>query len=308
MRIVFMGTPDFAVASLEALITKGYNVVAVVTATDKYGGRGGKQLLESPVKRFSLSKNIPVLQPERLKAPDFVSQLREFNADIFIVVAFRMLPEIIWAMPRLGTYNIHASLLPRYRGAAPINWAIINGERKTGVTSFKLTHEIDTGQIALQKDIEIDPDDTAGSLHDKLMILGAQLLIETVNKLENGDLTLTAQNEAEVCHAPKIFHETCKIDFNQNISVVHNFIRGLSPYPAAYTYIDGRELKIYKSRAVITDHQNPPGLIATDNKTYFHIYCRSGFLDILEIKQEGKKLMDVRSWLNGYKISNQSIL
>lgn len=304
MRIVFMGTPDFAVASLDALVKNNYDVVAVVTTTDKYGGRGGRQLLQSAVKRYALSNNIPVLQPEKLRAPDFISALKAINSDVFIVVAFRMLPEMVWSMPRLGTYNVHASLLPKYRGAAPINWAIINGESETGVTTFRLSHEIDTGMIALQKSIPIDYEDNAGTLHDKLMQLGAELLLQTIEKIQNGTLLLRRQQEDKVCHAPKIHHETCKINFGQNTESVYNFVRGLSPYPGAFTSIDSREFKIFKAKVIhdpFITHE--PGKIKTDNKTYLHLACTDGWIDVLELKQEGKRQMNVKEWLNGYQVS-----
>lgn len=303
MKILFMGTPDFAVASLDALIKNNYNVVAVVTATDKYGGRGGKQLLQSPVKKYALSNNIPVLQPEKLRAPDFISALKALDADVFVVVAFRMLPEIVWSMPRLGTYNVHASLLPKYRGAAPINWAIINGETETGVTTFRLSHEIDTGMIALQKSIPIDYEDNAGTLHDKLMQLGAELLLETLENLRNNNLQLLPQPEDTVCYAPKIHHEMCKINFGQNAESVYNFIRGMSPHPGAFTIIDSRELKILAARGILDPFvSHEPGEIQTDNKTYLRIACANGWIDVLEVKQEGKRQMNVKEWLNGYKV------
>lgn len=298
-----MGTPDFAVASLDALIKNSYNVVAVVTATDKYGGRGGKQLLQSAVKKYALSNNIPILQPEKLRSPDFISALKTFDADVFVVVAFRMLPEIVWSMPRLGTYNVHASLLPKYRGAAPINWAIINGETETGVTTFRLSHEIDTGMIALQKSIPIDHEDNAGTLHDKLMLLGAGVLLETLENLRNNNLQLRPQPEDKVSYAPKIHHEMCKINFGQNSESVYNFIRGMSPHPGAFTTIDNRELKIFAAKVIqdpIIGHE--PGKIQTDNKTYLRIACVNGWIDVLEVKQEGKRQMNVKEWLNGYKV------
>ena len=233
MKIIFMGTPEFAVPSLDILVQNGYEIAAVVTAPDSMGGRGGKQLIESAVKKYAVEKQIPVLQPEKLKSPAFIDTLKNIKADIQIVVAFRMLPEMVWNMPPLGTFNLHGSLLPKYRGAAPINHAIINGEKETGVTSFKLKHEIDTGDILMQKTIPISDDENAGSLHDKMKMIGAEVVLETVKMIENGDYTFIRQKDELASHAPKIFHETCRIDFNNPIQKIHNFIRGLSPYPGA---------------------------------------------------------------------------
>ena len=229
-----MGTPEFAVPSLDILVQNNYDIVAVVTSTDSYGGRGGKQLIESSIKKYAIEHHIPVLQPTNLKSPGFIEQLKSFEADLQIVVAFRMLPEIVWNMPPLGTFNLHGSLLPKYRGAAPINHAIIQGETETGVTSFKLKHEIDTGDVLLRKKVAIDVNDDAGTLHDRMMIIGADVVLETVKRIESGKYTFTKQEDAESTKAPKIFHETCQIDFNKPVDQVYNFIRGLIPYPGAW--------------------------------------------------------------------------
>ena len=243
MRIVFMGTPDFAVASLDILVQNGYDIAAVITAPDRLGGRGMKQIIESPVKKYAVEHNIRILQPEKLRNEDFLKELKELNAELQIVVAFRMLPEVVWNMPPLGTFNLHASLLPKYRGAAPINWAIINGEKTTGCTTFFLTHEIDTGNILLQNEISIDEQDTAGSLHDKLMTTGANLVLQTVRGIESQSITPFPQT-GEPSLAPKIFYDTCRIDWNTSVDKAYDFIRGLSPYPGAWTTVNGVQLKI----------------------------------------------------------------
>ena len=302
MRIIFMGTPDFAVPSLDILVQNGYNVVAVITSTDKYGGRGGKKLLQSPVKRYAEEKGIPVLQPKNLKNPDFIDLLKSYNADIQIVVAFRMLPVIVWDMPQMGTYNLHGSLLPKFRGAAPINWAIIKGEEETGVTTFKLKHEIDTGDMILQKSLPIKDEDDAGSIHDQMMELGAEAILETVKLIETGKVTMTPQDPQLVSKAPKIFHEDCQIDFNQPARDVFNFIRGLSPYPGAWTYINDEEVKVYRSETEIMEHNVQPGRVMTDNKKSIKIFCQDGLISIKELKKQGKKKMDTISFLNGNTI------
>ena len=246
-RIVFMGTPEFAVASLDALVNEGFNIVGVVTAPDKPAGRGMK-VSESAVKKYAVMRNLKILQPEKLKNPDFLQELKNLNADLQVVVAFRMLPEVVWNMPPLGTINVHASLLPKYRGAAPINWAIINGETETGVTTFKLTHEIDTGNILLQKKIQIADDQIAGEVHDKLMKEGAELLVETIRKMISNDIEeKKQQTTGHAIHAPKIFTDTCRIDWNRTVAEVHNLVRGLSPYPGAFTELEGKTLKIFRS-------------------------------------------------------------
>lgn len=307
MRIIFMGTPEFAVPSLDILIRNGCNVVAVVTSTDSFGGRGGKQLIESAVKKYALSHNIPVLQPANLKSMDFINELRSIRADLQIVVAFRMLPEIVWNMPPLGTYNLHGSLLPKYRGAAPINHAIIQGDEVTGVTTFKLKHEIDTGDILIRRKIPILADDDAGTLHDKMMQLGAEVILDTVKMIASGNITFVAQNDEQSTKAPKIFHETCKIDFNNPVSKVYNFIRGLSPYPAAWFNLDGKEIKILKCTMETSDDQCVIGSILTDHKKNFKIKCQNGYIVLQTIKPEGKKVMTINDFLNGYKMDNLKV-
>lgn len=304
MRILFMGTPDFAVPSLEILLENGFEVVAVVTAPDKPGGRQGIQ--QSAVKQFALAKGLKVLQPEKLKNPAFLEELRALNADLQIVVAFRMLPEAVWAMPPMGTMNLHGSLLPKYRGAAPINWAIIRGELETGVTTFLLKHEIDTGDLLFQETIPIGPDETAGELHDRMMQIGAKLVLKSVQAIEQGTVKPMPQANIEATHAPKIFAETCKINFEQSASQVHNFVRGLSPYPGAWTILDGKTVKILRT-SLDTVQQvggagNSPGKWSTDGKTYLNISTLDGVVSVLELQLEGKKRMMVRDFLNGYKV------
>lgn len=300
-----MGTPEFAVPSLDILVQHGYDVVAVITSTDKYGGRGGKKLLQSPIKRYAVEKGIDVLQPKNLKHPDFVEQLRSYRADVQIVVAFRMLPVVVWDMPSHGTYNLHGSLLPRYRGAAPINWAIINGDRHTGVTSFKLKHEIDTGDLMFQEKLEITEDDTAGTVHDRMMVLGAEVILKTVQAIVSGDYQTFPQDESQVSKAPKIFHETCEINFAQSIDDIYNFIRGLSPHPCAWMKFDELEMKVYDAERSREPHDIPYGTILSDNKRYIKVSAENGFIILKHIKLQGKKSMDVRSFLNGYSVPDQ---
>jgi methionyl-tRNA formyltransferase len=310
MRIIFMGTPEFAVPSLQILLENGYKVVAVVTATDKFGGRGGKQLIESPVKKFARANGIPVLQPANLKAPAFEEELRSYQADLQVVVAFRMLPEVVWDMPRIGTFNLHGSLLPKYRGAAPINWAVINGERETGATTFFIRHEIDTGDMLFQEKMAIGENETAGEVHDRMMHLGAALVLKTVQAIEQGGYVLHKQEETQASKAPKIFHETCGINFDQTALQVHNFIRGLSPYPGAWTRwktpdtgrpteLDGLEMKIFKTLKETSRHAFLPGTFITDGKKSLKIATRDGFVQVLELQMEGRRRMDVVSFLNG---------
>jgi len=302
-RIVFLGTPDFAVASLSALVAHQFNVVAVVTAPDKPAGRG-MQLKSSAVKEYAVAHQIPVLQPEKLKNKEFLDELKQFNADLQIVVAFRMLPEAVWNMPPMGTVNVHASLLPRYRGAAPINWAIINGETETGVTTFRLKHEIDTGNILLQQKVAIRPEDNIGSLYEKLMEEGAKLLLETVRGLVDNTIKEQEQIYAgELKHAPKIFKEDGAIDWQKNVAAIHNLIRGLSPVPAAYTTLDGKQLKIYASRAEPIQHGLSAGTADTDGKTYLRFAAADGWLYCEDVQWEGKKRMDIASFLRGYRTS-----
>ena len=305
LRIVFMGTPEFAVASLDALVQAGCNVVGVITAPDKPGGRG-MQLQQSAVKKYAVEKNLHILQPEKLKNPEFLAELKSLNADLQIVVAFRMLPELVWNMPPMGTVNLHGSLLPQYRGAAPINWAVINGEKETGVTTFKLKHEIDTGDVLLQQSFLIGEDDTASEVHDKMKEIGAELLIETVKGLADGLLkeqpqTLNLKPQT-LLHAPKIFTETCKIDFTKTVDEVHNLIRGLSPFPGAFTELGGKMLKIYKSKKEASSNSSMGGVAyETDSKTFLKFACSNGYIHILELQLEGKKKMSVEEFLRGYR-------
>jgi methionyl-tRNA formyltransferase len=304
LKIVFMGTPEFAVPSLRILIEQGYEVVGVVTATDKPGGRGRREMLETPVKRFALSHGLPVLQPEKLRDPQFLEALHQTGANLFVVVAFRMLPKSVWSMPEYGTFNLHGSLLPRYRGAAPINWAIIRGESVTGVTSFFIREEIDTGNILFQEPIEIGPDETAGELHDRMMHLGAAVVLKTVEAIAHGPVTAFPQDETLASQAPKIFHETCAIDFNQNARDVHNFIRGMSPYPGAYTSIEGQTLKILRCMPEEQPHPYPPGYFFSNKKNIFKISTLDGFVHLLELQLEGRRRMDVKSFLNGFSFED----
>jgi len=302
MKIVFMGTPDFAVASLDALLEADFDVVAVITAPDKPAGRGQK-LNESAVKKYAVEKKIPVLQPEKLKAPEFIEKLKSYEAELQVVVAFRMLPEIVWNMPPKGTINLHGSLLPQYRGAAPINHAIINGEKESGVTTFFLTHEIDTGNIIFSDTVPISDDETAGDLHDKLMFAGAKLLVKTVTAIAEGNFTEQPQPTAEVLkHAPKIFKDDCKIDWNNTTQQVHNLIRGLSPYPTAFTLLNDKVLKVFK--AAIEDKE--PGIAAggflTDGKTYLKFATKDGFIKLMDIQYEGKKRMLIEDFLRGVRL------
>ncbi|GAA0556517.1 methionyl-tRNA formyltransferase [Chitinophaga japonensis] len=304
LRIVFMGTPDFAVASLDILVQHGYPVAGVITAPDKPAGRG-LQLQESAVKKYAVSKGLKVLQPEKLKNPAFLEELKALQADLQVVVAFRMLPEAVWNMPPLGTINVHASLLPDYRGAAPINWAIINGEKASGVTTFKLQHAIDTGHILFSEQVPIREDETAGELHDALMQTGAQLLLKTVDALAAGTATEKPQPEpdpARVKHAPKIFKEDCRINWEQPIDRIYNLVRGLSPYPTAWTLLQGKQLKIFRA---VKEHATPsvaPGEAITDHKSWLKIAAPDGYLSLQEVQLEGKKKMDVEAFLRGYRM------
>jgi methionyl-tRNA formyltransferase len=307
--IVFMGTPEFAVASLDKLLQAGNNVVGVVTAPDKPAGRGLK-VTESAVKRFAITKGLKILQPEKLKNPDFLKELKGLKADLQVVVAFRMLPEVVWNMPPLGTINLHASLLPQYRGAAPINWAIINGETETGVTTFKLQHEIDTGNILLTEKIKISENETAGELHDRMKEIGAELLVKTINGIANNSIRETVQQEpstindqqaAGLKHAPKINTETCKIDWQKNVNDVYNFIRGLSPYPGAFTYLNSKVIKIYRATKELTNPSSTPGEFESDSKSYLRFACSDGYIFIKELQLEGKKKMMIDEFLRGFR-------
>jgi len=299
-----MGTPEFAVPSLEKIYTAGYEIAAVITAPDKPSGRG-MQIKESAVKKFALSKNLKILQPERLKAPEFIEELKGLNADLQIVVAFRMLPEVVWNMPPMGTINLHASLLPQYRGAAPINWVIINGEKETGVTTFKLRQEIDTGNILLQKKIPIRLDETAGELHDEMMEAGADLLLQTIAELIKGSLKEIPQShQKHILHqAPKIFTEICQINWEKSIDDTYNLIRGLSPYPAAFTFLKEKKLKIFKSEKEMGNPHEKPGEFITDNKTFLKFACTNGYVYTKELQLEGKKKMTVEEFLKGWRNS-----
>lgn len=300
LRIVFMGTPDFAVPSLRALVENGFNVVGVITSTDKYGGRGKKTLIESAVKKYAVSQNLNVLQPPKLKNKEFVNTLRELKADLQVVVAFRMLPEVVWNMPTIGTINLHGSILPKYRGAAPINWAVINGEKETGVTTFFLKHEIDTGDILEVATTLIGENETAGEVYNRLMEIGGESVLSSVRKIESGDYKLQPQKNEEATKAPKIFNETCEINFHQSTENVHNFIRGMSPYPAAWTTLGGLKLKIFRTEKEIVAHNKPCNLILTDDKSFVKFATEDGFVDVLELQLEGKKRMKTKDFLNGF--------
>lgn len=299
-----MGTPEFAVPSLEILLDNGYDIPAVVTAPDKPGGRHGTQV--SAVKKCALARGLRVLQPEKLKNPVFLEELRSLKADLQVVVAFRMLPQAVWAMPPLGTMNLHGSLLPKYRGAAPINWAIINGEQETGLTTFLLKHEIDTGDVLFQEPLPIGENETAGELHNRMMTLGAQLVLQSVQAIERGEARPVPQSSAEASHAPKIFHETCHIDFAQPTAQVHDFIRGLSPYPGAWTELDGKTVKILRtekgSQPRADDLRPAPGVFFSDGKNFLKISTLDGYVQVMELQMEGKRRMNVREFLHGYRM------
>jgi len=329
VRIVFMGTPEFAVASLDALVRAPCNIVGVITAPDKPGGRGMK-LQQSAVKKYSLRHRLNILQPEKLKNPEFLAQLKSLNADLQIVVAFRMLPDVVWNMPPMGTVNLHASLLPQYRGAAPINWAIINGETDTGVTTFKLKHEIDTGNVLMQEKIPIGEDETAGELHDRMKEIGAQMLVTTVAGLADGTLQETPQSSimnselsiensatsdshsqltpdpyrdhnSLLKHAPKITTATCKIDWNKSIDEIHNLVRGLSPYPAAFTELGDKILKVFKSEKEAAVPTSRIGRWETDRTTFLKFAAKDGYVHLKDIQLEGKKRMSIEDFLRGYR-------
>lgn len=311
-----MGTPEFAVASLEALVKEGCTIAGVVTAPDKPAGRGMK-LQESAVKKYALQQGLKILQPYKLKEPQFLEELKSLQADLQVVVAFRMLPEVVWDMPPLGTINVHGSLLPQYRGAAPINRAVINGEKETGVTTFKLQHEIDTGDILLQEKISIAANETAGELHDKMKDVGAQLLVKTIRGLADGSLKEIPQSatlrlskstfppepilKSSLKHAPKIFTETCRIDWNKTMDEVHNLVRGLSPFPGAFSYLGDRMLKIYRSEKEKVQPSIEAGNYDTDGKTFLKFACTDGFIHVKELQLEGKKKMLAEDFLRGYR-------
>ncbi|CAM1348813.1 methionyl-tRNA formyltransferase [Tenacibaculum ascidiaceicola] len=305
LRIVFMGTPDFAATILQHLVENDYNVVGVITAADKPAGRGRK-LNQSAVKKYALSQNLPILQPKNLKSEEFQEDLKKWNANLQVVVAFRMLPKSVWAMPEFGTFNLHASLLPEYRGAAPINWAIINGETKTGVTTFFIDDKIDTGEIILQSEVTIEEDEIVGELHDRLMRLGAKLVAETLDLIAKGDVTTTKQPELEEKSAPKLYPRNCKIDWSKSLNDIYNHIRGLNPYPAAWTTIvngeDELSAKIYGVSKEPSSHNHDIGTIVTSKKE-LKVAVTDGYLNIHQIKISGKKLMDAQSLLNGYQFN-----
>ena len=302
LKIIYMGTPEFAVPSLQILVENGVNVVAVVTAPDRPKGRGQK-LTTTPVKDYAVSQEIPVLQPTNLKSPEFLEELKSYNANLQIVVAFRMLPVAVWDMPEIGTFNLHGSLLPQYRGAAPINWAIINGEKETGVTTFFLKHEIDTGNVIFQEKEPIGEEDNVGDVYERLMQRGAKLVLKTVRAIEAGDYPQLPQDESvEIKHAPKIFKETCEIDWKKPTEEVYNFIRGLSPYPAAWTCINDKNFKIFATKKMDSGKKTEPGEYKTDNKTFLHIQTGTCALAITELQMEGKKRMDIESFLRGTQL------
>lgn len=311
MKIIYMGTPDFAVEPLRRLVEAGKNIVAVVTMPDKPAGRGHK-IQFSPVKEYALSVNLPILQPVNLKDPEFVEQLRSYQADLQIVVAFRMLPEIVWNMPPLGTFNLHASLLPQYRGAAPINWAVINGETETGITTFFLQHEIDTGDIIQQQKIDIAPDDNAGIVHDKLMYLGADLVLQTVNQIESGNLTSMPQPEGELKAAPKIFKDTCRINFNTTAESVRNLVRGLAPYPAAWLELADAEgnttnMKIYEVSKELCTPTHPAGTLICDGKKVLKVAVLDGYIHLDQVQLAGKKRMPSADLMRGTDLTQYTI-
>lgn len=300
LRVVFMGTPEFAVPMLDVLCNSNHQIVGVVTAPDKPAGRG-MQLSQSEVKKFAVAKNLHLLQPEKLKSEEFLADLKSLNADLFVVVAFRMLPEVVWRMPAMGTINLHASLLPQYRGAAPINWAVINGETETGVTTFFIQQEIDTGKIIFSDKVTINEDENAGDLYAKLMELGASVLAKTVDSIAEGVYPQIPQEHiTDIKHAPKIFKQNCLIDWNKSVLQVHNLIRGLSPYPAAYTMLQGKVFKIYSSRKVQKPTTDSPGSFHTDGKTFLSFSCTDGYIDVVECQMEGKKRMSVEEFLRGF--------
>lgn len=310
LRIVYMGTPEFAVESLKRLVEGGYNIVGVITMPDKPMGRHGSVLQPSPVKQYAVSQGLKVLQPEKLKNEEFVAELRSLNADLQIVVAFRMLPEVVWSMPRLATFNLHASLLPQYRGAAPINWAVINGDTETGITTFFLKHEIDTGEIIDQVRVPIADTDNVEVVYERLMRLGGDLVLKTVDAFLEGSVKTIPQEElaqvGELRPAPKIFKETCRIDWTIGVKRIYDFVRGLSPYPAAWTelYQEGTDpvmLKIFETEKLFCEHSLAPGTIVTDCKTYFKIASSDGYVNVLSLQLAGKKRMEINDFLRGYR-------
>jgi methionyl-tRNA formyltransferase len=312
LRIVFMGTPEFAVASLDILVKNNYDIAGVITVPDKPAGRG-QQVQQSAVKKYALEKGLKLLQPEKLKAEEFLSELRELKADLQIVVAFRMLPEVVWNMPRLGTFNLHGSLLPQYRGAAPINWAVINGDKETGVSTFFLQHEIDTGKIIFREKTPIAENETAGEIHDRLMVIGAELVLKTVKAIEDGKYPQIDQSELIAAgekekHAPKIFKEDCRINWEKPLKKIHDHVRGLSPYPAAFTELlspDGKNfsVKVFLTETEETEHNYSVGEIHTDAKTYIKVAVEGGFVSLKDLQLAGKKRLPVTELLRGFQIA-----
>ena len=313
LKIVYMGTPEFAVESLRCLVEGGYNVVGVITMPDKPAGRGHK-IQFSPVKQYALEHDLPLLQPEKLKDERFIEALKDWQADLQIVVAFRMLPEAVWNMPKYGTFNLHASLLPQYRGAAPINWAVMNGDTETGITTFFLKHEIDTGEVIQQVKVPIADTDDVGTVHDKLMLLGGKLVTETVDAIINGTVKSIPQEEmavvGELRPAPKIFKDTCRIDWDNTVVKIYNHIRGLSPYPTAWTELHQPDseaplpVKIFQTEKIEKSHTYKPGSILTDGKTYLHVAATDGFINIKSLQLPGKKRLQTEELLRGFKITN----
>lgn len=308
-----MGTPDFAVASLDILVKNNYNIVGVITAPDKPAGRG-QQVQLSAVKKYAVEKGLHILQPEKLKNAQFLEELRALNADLQVVVAFRMLPEVVWNMPRLGTFNLHASLLPQYRGAAPINWAVMNGEKETGVTTFFLQHEIDTGKVLFRERTPIGKDETAGELHDRLMEIGSKLVLKTVQAIETGNYRETPQEELaegqELKHAPKIFKEDCRTDWSKSIDTIHDHVRGLSPYPAAWTELSGPDgkmhsIKIFRTGKEITFHDHVRGTLISDGRSFIKIAVAGGYIHLLDIQLAGKKRMGTAEFLRGFNMQGE---
>lgn len=301
MKVVFMGTPTFAIPTLEALINSEHSVEAIVTVPDKLGGRSQTQLLESDVKKFAKNTNIPILQPHKLNGSKFLNALRRINADVFVVVAFRKLPKLVWSIPSQGTINIHGSLLPKYRGAAPINWAIINGDSISGLTTFFINDKIDQGEILLQASCPIEPEDTAGDLHDKLMDLSGPIILKTLSGIENGTLIPQKQDETLSSHAPKVFFDQNEIDCSKTCHSIYNFIRGMSPYPAAWINFEGKTLKIFKAKPVIEQHSKEIGFIELDYKSIFKVYTIDGYLQLEVVQWAGKRKMNIKDFLNGLK-------
>ncbi|MCB9261557.1 MAG: methionyl-tRNA formyltransferase [Flavobacteriales bacterium] len=302
MRVVLIGTPDFSVPSFQKIVDAGYQVVGVITSVDKPAGRG-MNMQKSAVKQFAEKNNLHILQPTNLKNPEFIAELAQLKADLQVVIAFRMLPEMVWNMPRLGTVNLHASLLPNYRGAAPINWSIMNGEIETGLSTFRLKHEIDTGDILMQKKLDIQPNENAGQLHDRMMLAGADLMLETLDGIRLNTLTAIAQVFSKNDKiAPKIFKEHCQIDWKNNGSNIYNQIRGLSPYPVARTFLDSKILKVYDANFTRENHDRYPGVFETDGKSYLHFFCSDGIVSLTDVQIEGKRRMKIDEFLRGFRM------